>query len=180
MIDITAAGIYAEAVFLIALEKNKTEEFKKNLEEIKSVFSSNEKLSKIFTSPVIPARVKHNIIDEILASSQKEIVDFLHVLIKKHRENLLEGVVDEYLKILDAQNKITSVEVYSAARLTPEQKDRLSQELNEVLKSKIKIEEKVYPDLIGGIIVKTEDRVIDGSLRNYIEKFKEKLIKTGV
>lgn len=177
MVDITVAKIYAEAVFLIALEKNKTEEFKKNLEEIKSVFSSNEELRKIFTIPVIPARVKHNIVNDIFASSQEDILNLLHVLIKKHRENLLDSVVNEYLKILDAQDKILSVEVYSAEKLTPEQKDKLSRELKEVLKSKIKMEEKVYPDLIGGIIVKTDDRVIDGSLRNYIEKFREKLIK---
>jgi len=180
MVDITVAKIYAEAVFLTASEKNKTEEFKKNLEEIKSVFSSNGELVKIFTVPVVPARVKHNIVNEIFVSSQKDILNFLHVLIKKHRENLLGSVVDEYLKILDAQDKVLSVEVYSAAKLTLEQKDKLSRELKEVLKSKIKIEEKVYPDLIGGIIIKTDDRVIDGSLRNYIEKFKEKLIKTGV
>lgn len=180
MINITVARIYAEAVFLIASEKNKQEEFEKDLEEMKSIFSSNLELQKIFISPVIPAKVKHNIVNSIFNSMPEDIVNLLHVLVRNHREKMLNYIFEEYLKILDAQNKVLNVELYSAAKLTGEQKDNLTRELKEVLKSKIKIEEKIYPDLIGGIIVKTDDRVIDGSLRNYIEKFKEKLIKIGV
>lgn len=175
MINVTVARIYAEAIFLIASEKNKQEEFKKNLEEVKSVFSSNFELQKIFISPVIPAKVKHNIINGVFNSMSEDTVNLLHVLVKKHREKMLSSILEEYLKILDAQDKVLNVELYSAAKLTGEQKDNLARELKEVLKSKIKIEEKVYPDLIGGIIVKTDDRVIDGSLRNYIDQIKEKL-----
>lgn len=176
MVYTTIAKIYAEAVFLISSQFSAYEEFKKAFEDIKIVFYSSPDLKKIFISPVVPNKIKHGIIDEVFSFVPKGILNLMHILINKHREKILDAISEEYLKILDAREKVTNVELYSAQALNNEQKNKLSDMLSQLLKSNIKIEEKICPELIGGIVIKTEDRVIDGSLKNYIEKFKEKII----
>lgn len=178
MLNAAVARIYSEAIFLIALEKKSWEEINKSFEEAVAVFSSDSELKKVFISPVIPAKAKHNIIDGVFAFLQKDMRNLLHVLVNKHRERCLNDIYDGYLKLLDGREKIVNVEVYSSSALDAERVKKLSSALADMLKSKIKIEEKVYPDLIGGVVVKTQDRLIDGSLRNYIDQIKEKLIKS--
>ncbi|MFH1454172.1 MAG: ATP synthase F1 subunit delta [Armatimonadota bacterium] len=177
MVDITIAKVYAEALFLMALEKNKIEEYKKILTDVNDVFSKNMELRGVFNCAVISKQVKNNIISQIFKDTDQDIVNFLHVLVKKRREKTLPVIVKEYSSIIDDYNKVLKVQAYTPYKLTDEQKKNIITSLYKTSGTKpgkIEVEEVILPELIGGIVVKAGDVVIDGSLRNYLEQFREK------
>lgn len=177
MLDTTVAKIYAEALFLAASDKKQVREYAGALISLRQLFAESPEFYGVFTSPIIDKQIKHKIIDGVCKGFPADVVNLLHVLVIKHREKIFGGIISEYLKIIEEQDRVVPVEVVSAAALTEGQKKEISDMLSGALQRKIKIEEKVNADIVGGIIVKTEDLIIDGSLKNYLEQFRERLVR---
>lgn len=177
MIYTTVAKIYAEAVFMIASETKKISEYRESLKNINDIFAAQEELAVIFISPAIPKQVKNKIIDEVFKDEEPLVLNFLHILIDKHREKILNAVISEYAKLIDRREELVRVEVLSAQGLSYEHKKAITDLLTRGLGRKVELEERVTPGIIGGIVLKTEEAVIDGSLKKYLEQFKEQLIK---
>jgi F-type H+-transporting ATPase subunit delta len=90
----------------------------------------------------------------------------LHVLIDKRREGILDNIVDEFERYLDLREGRTHVHVTSARGLDDELRQNIIDKLQAALGSKeIKLHEIVEPRIIGGLILKVGDRVLDGSIR---------------
>ncbi|MCX6807021.1 MAG: ATP synthase F1 subunit delta [Candidatus Berkelbacteria bacterium] len=98
-------------------------------------------------------------------------------LLKQKRTKLLPFIFEELEKIEKQKKGIKEIEIESARALTDKQKKQISC----ISKNqKIEFKEKINPDLLGGVILKIEDNVIDGSLKNNLQRLKEEMWQTAV
>jgi len=161
------AARYAAALFDIADSRHTLDETARDLTTLKTLLADNEDLRKALRNPMYDSAQQGRAITEIakLAGVSGVILNFLGVLAKNRRLFALESVADAFLAELAKRRGEMTVDVTSAQKLTPEQAERLTEKLNQTLAAKVRINEKVDPGLLGGLVVKIGSKLIDSSIR---------------
>jgi F-type H+-transporting ATPase subunit delta len=155
---------YAEAVFSIALENKSLEAWRKDLETIRVVLS-NPQLVLFLENPKVTNEEKKRLVTSLLRKRvQPAPLNFVFLLIERHRVGIAGHVAIEYQRMMDEHLGIATAEVTTAVPLSAEQLKGVVSRLTELTGKKIKLETKVDATIIGGIIIKIGDRLIDGSV----------------
>jgi F-type H+-transporting ATPase subunit delta len=111
-----------------------------------------------------------------LAKVSPQALNFVHLLIEQDRTELVEQVVSEYERLLDAYYLgVEYVEVTTAIPLEEEQKERIIRRLAELRGKQVRLSTQIDPSILGGMIIRIGDRVIDGSVRNRLIELKQSL-----
>lgn len=169
---------YAEALFLLACEQEKGEEYLKDLCLIRDLIRSEGELLPLLHSPNLSYEEKAGVIDAIFGKAvQEDTVSFLKLLCQKGREELLPLCIEDFERLYNEVNKVVVAEVTSAVPLTEEEKGRLRASLEKKTRHRVELFCQVDESVLGGIIVRTEDSVLDGSLKHKIHKMKEVINK---
>ena len=165
---------YAEALFLLACEQEKAQEYLSNLRLVGSIISEDEEFLLLLRSPNLSYEEKEAIIDTAFGNSLLEdTVSFLKLLCQKGRIELLPLCIADFEKLYNEVNRVVVAHVTSAVPLTDEQRVKLISSLEKKTGHQVELVCSVDKDILGGIIVKTEDCVLDGSLKHKIHKVKE-------
>jgi F-type H+-transporting ATPase subunit delta len=165
---------YAKSLIQIAKNREEIENIKNELKNLLKIFEDNN-LWKIFGYPKISLREKKEIIEKIPLT--QNIKNFIFVLLEKKRINLLPVILEEYSHLSEEYLGIAKCEIISAVKLTEEEKKLIKDKVEKILNKKITIEEKIDKEILGGIIVKAGNTLIDGSLKGILNKLREELIK---
>lgn len=168
---------YAQA--LIELTNNDLNLQENYLSEIKSLNESinqTKSAKEVFENPVISKEEKKQLIKKLPGLSPK-ILNFLFLLIDNQRFNLLSDIQNELTRLVNKGKGISVAEVSSTSELDSVTLDGIKQKLENILgkTKKIRIESKVEPDLLGGIKVRINDLVYDGSIKGRLENLKRRL-----
>lgn len=148
-----------------------------NLEIISEICSKSKDLTDVLENPAISDETKFSIIDEVFTKSVNEkIRDFLKILIEKKRFKELEGIVAAYQEELDKINNLQRVEVISAIELDDNSKQRIIEKLQKRLQKNVIAQWQTDEEIIGGLVVKINDDVIDSSLKNKLENLSKNII----
>ncbi len=165
---------YAEALFAVACEENAKDKYNEDLKKILNVFNENPDYMEFLVCPGIPLSERINAIDEAFSGNFPQyIVMFMQLLCEKGRIKLFSQCVAEFIKLVDASKNITVAKITSAVELTQDEKENIRRKLEKSLKKGVITECIVDPTIMGGIIIETEGRVIDGSLRKSLHEVKE-------
>lgn len=148
-----------------------------NLEIISEICSKSKDLTDVLENPAISDETKFSIIDEVFTKSVNEkIRDFLKILIEKKRFKELEGIVAAYQEELDKINNLQRVEVISAIELDDNSKQKIIEKLQNRLQKNVIAQWQTDEEIIGGLVVKINDDVIDSSLKNKLENLSKNII----
>jgi F-type H+-transporting ATPase subunit delta len=170
---------YAKALFEIALEKKQLKLVEADLETLKKGYRESKEFSKVIDSPVISNQAKKQVFTEIYQRRlQKLIFNFVLLLIKKNREMLLAQVIEEFLDLSDQHHGILRGVLYSVVPLTDEQLEKLTAQLHAITGKKLIITQHEDESLLGGFVIKLQDRIYDTSLRNKLNKLRQNLIES--
>ena len=174
----TSEKIYADS--LIQAGKDgamKFDEILADLNTIKEITSQSKDLVEVMENPAIDDNSKYEIIDSVFSNHiNNKIINFLKVLINKKRFKELDNVIQAYSEELDKINNIKRVEVISAVELTKQQMQRLTEKLQNKLERNVIISSTLNKDIIGGLVIKIDDDVIDNSLKNKLENLSKNII----
>lgn len=167
----------AKVIFDNAL---KSGELNKQLSQLRKVSSTlkDESLSKMLLDASIPYAEKAEALASRLGEVDTLTLKMVLMLATKNRLETIEDITDEYQRLLDAYHGVEGaevVEVTTAIPLDEKEKMSLSQRLTDTVKKPIRLKATVDPDIIGGIIIKIGDKLIDGSTRTTLEKLKKGL-----
>ncbi len=177
MIERTVVRIYAEALFQIADEKKRVEETCEELRELESLFNGSKELSAFLISPQVDRREKKRVVQKTLGQAfSPQIIHFLLTLIDKNREPLIPYMADEFKDILDRIHNRIDVEITSAVPLQEDAIRKVKETLSRSLEKEIIVHTKTDPDIIGGIVVRVEDRVLDGSILGQLERLRMRML----
>ncbi len=176
MVDIISKR-YANALFEIAKEKNKIYEFEVQLNFILNCIKEDKEFLNILKHPHISYSQKFDIFEKAFKNNvYEEILGFIYIIIKKNRENELIDILKMFLDIINKYKNTTTAFIYSATRLTTNQLEDIKQKLSEKLKKDIVIDFKQKPELIAGLIINIDGKVIDNSIKKSLEDIKKNLL----
>lgn len=178
MRTIRSAERYAKALLTLAVEQKQEDVVRKDMDILLTYLSESRELRNMMLSPVIKPHQKKTIIKEIFSGSIGELtMSFLVLLIGKHREMYLKEMSAAYLQAWRAHKNIKKLSITSAHALREDQRKQMIAQAEKWANSSIEVEERVDPDLIGGFVLRLDDRQIDASILTQINELKSSFDK---
>jgi len=173
----TLARRYAGAIFEAARSADIIDRVESDLGLVTYSLQAMPRLREVLSHPLIPAARKKEIAAEVFAGEVEAVtLDFLDLLIDKRREEIVEDVEREYVRLANEFRGIVPAMASSAVPLTPGERTRLRAKLEEFTGKKIELQVEEDPTLVGGLTVKIGDTVIDGSVKGYLASLKDRLL----
>ncbi len=168
---------YGNALFELALEEGKMDQLLEEVTEVRDIFKSNEELGKLLNHPKIPKEEKITCIENIYKSKvSDELLGIMVVMIKKDRQKGIVDVFDYYERRYMEYKNIGTAYITSAVDLRDEQKKAIEGKLLDTTRyEKIIAKYKVDKAIIGGLVIRIEDRVVDSSIKTQIELLSKSL-----
>ena len=149
-----------------------------NLQNVKEILSLTSELYDTLCNPVISINDKEDLIGCIYANDTDETIrNFLKLLVKENRFNLIYEIIKIYDNMLDKINNISKVEVLSAIELDDNLKEQIKNKLGEILKKEIIVNYNTDKSIMAGLVYKMGDNIFDTSLKGKLDKFKKAILK---
>jgi F-type H+-transporting ATPase subunit delta len=169
---------YGTALFQCAEEERLLEQTASDAEMIAKTVREHRELRLLLASPIIVKEKKKRVLDELFEKRVgKVMVRFLNLLTEKDREGQLLDILEQFLHLLDEKRGILRVAVASAVDLTETERDRLKSWLEGYTGKTVVPNFRRDPTILGGFIVRLDDRVIDASLAHQLTLLRERFLK---
>lgn len=168
---------YAKAIFEIALEEGRVEEYYQELKDVLALFKEVPDFERVLATPIYPDEVKVRTVEMVAdkAGMSPIVKRFLEVLVEKQRVPYLEDVVAVYGKLMDEHVNVARAQVSAAVELDETTLELIAESLSKIVGKRVIVEFHQDPDLIGGVVAKIGDLVLDGSVRTQLKNIKETL-----
>jgi F-type H+-transporting ATPase subunit delta len=165
---------YADAAFEIALRDGTVETWRRELEAAAATSTEGE-LERVLANPAIPLDQRVNVAEEVFASLSGAVRNLILLLVRRNRIEQLPRVAAEFARLDDRRNGLTHATATSAAPLGADEVKAITARLEELTGGKVSLETAEDPSLLGGVVVRVGDRLIDGSVRSRLERLRNQL-----
>lgn len=174
MILASVSRRYAKALFEIAEEKNLIEIISKQFKTFYTVWEQSKQLRQYMLTPLITTKEKKTIIEKIstTAGLNDIMTKFLIHIAEKERFASLQLIYLTFQTMVDRKRGILRGEITSAFEVDEDQLLELTKTIEAKTGKKVILSKKIQPELIGGIILRIGDKIIDGSLKGYLDRLK--------
>jgi F-type H+-transporting ATPase subunit delta len=177
------AGRYAAALYEIASEeqvlpkyKNMVDMVEGELKAIAQVIEDNSDLQKLLYHPQITPAAKKELLVNLFEGKVSDVTgNFLALLVDRRRETYFADIVAEFIALANAGRNILAAQIASAVELNDKEKGELNQILGSLAGKKVQTSFTVDPSIIGGVVVRMGDKIIDGSVKTRLASLKERL-----
>ena len=170
--------VYSEVLFDLAEQGGELDGVQEELVAVSRVLKMEPEFAELLSSQVVKGQEKAEIIRRVFGGRLSELtVNFLSVLARRGRIGFLGGVSDRFETLVDAHHNRRLVEVTMAAEPDDERLEKLKADLAAALDSKVKVTVKVDPKIIGGIVIKKGDTLIDSSVRTTLDRMVKAVTK---
>ncbi len=167
---------YAQALYEVALELDRLDQIRDEIGFINETFKTHPEFYEVFRTPKINKEERKDIINNVFKDKvSKEVMNFMKILIDKRRGAAVDGIYNEYVSMVDEKKGVVKAVVESAVELTSEEQAALTEKLAKVTEREVKLTCVVKPAVIGGLIVRIGDKVIDGSVKSRLDIMKDNL-----
>lgn len=165
---------YAKALFAIGKEEGKYEAYSEALTAVAALFESNPEVEDALTNPLYPADVREKAMAAIIEAmdADKVMGNFLNLLVEKKRAAILPEIAEEFKIMVDEEKNISHGTVVSAVELDTDLQDKIKATLEKITGKKVELTASVDPSIVGGMIAKVGDLVLDGSIRTQLASLK--------
>jgi F-type H+-transporting ATPase subunit delta len=172
-----SARRYAQAVFQIANENDELESWLDDLTVLSAAVQDVE-LSAFLDAPQLSLSQKIAVLQTTLSDTVGRLaLNLVSLLASRNLAGLMPGIAEQYQRLLDEHNGIERAEVVSAVPLDDSQRASVEEFLKEVVGKEIRLTSRVDPQIIGGMVARVGDHVIDGSTATRLESMRRELIE---
>jgi F-type H+-transporting ATPase subunit delta len=176
----TVARNYAETLLALARKAADAPGWGNMLRQVANAMTSDATLHGFLESPRIASERKSDVLSKALGDRVPRVfLLFLHSLVKNRRQMLIPQIANEYDTLLDASNGIVHARV-TVSRATPDaERDAIAKQLSRTVGKTVVPHLEVDPSILGGIIVRIGDTVMDGSLRRRLGLLRRRMSAPG-
>ena len=171
------AQVYARSLFEVAQEKGSLDVVHEQLGEITDAVAESHDLQVFLFSPYFSTEEKTSGLEKAVTDADESIVNFLELLIEKHRMPVLFRIRQNYDAMWEQENKLLPVHITSAVELDSAIVEQLGNRISEQTDRKVELSSDVDPEILGGIVVRVGNSVLDASVRNRLEQLRKQVVK---
>ncbi len=166
------AQVYARSLFEVAREHAKLDVLREQLGQFADALDANRQLAVFFFSPYFSSEEKQQALERAIEGADPTLLNFLKVLIENHRMPVIFRIRQEYQRLWDEENRTLPVEVTSAIALDQTTTESLARTIGERAGRRVTLKARVDPDILGGIVVRVGNSILDASIRNRLEQLR--------
>ncbi len=172
----TAARRYAEAAFEVAQRDDAVETWRAELDAAGAI-ASDEHLGRMLGNPAVPLETRTEMADATFGKVVgRPVLNLIGLMLRRGRIEQLPRVAAEFRRLDNARLGITLATATSAATLSPEEVQALTARMEQLTGGSVELDVQVDPSLLGGLVVRVGDRLIDGSVRGRLERLRNQLV----
>jgi len=168
---------YAKALFAVGKENDSYEAYNETLQGVAGLYTSTPQVADALTNPLYPLDVREKVMAGLIGSIgvEKVLANFLNLLVEKKRADILPEIAEEFQAMVDDAKNISHGTVISAVELSDELQAKVQATLEKLTGKQVELSTSVDPSLIGGIVAKVGDLVLDGSIKTQLAGLKDSI-----
>jgi len=166
------AQVYARSLFEVAREHDKLDLLRDQLAQFADALDKSHELEVFFFSPYFSTVEKQEGLRRMLTDADENLLNFLELLIENHRMPVIFRIRQEFARLWDQENLVLAVEISSAIALDQETTENLGRTIGERAGRKVTLAAHVDPEILGGIVVRVGNSILDASIRNRLEQLR--------
>jgi len=169
---------YAGALFDVAEKRNTLDRTAQELRELRDLVASHADLRALFESALVPSATKRDVVEALTKAAPElsgEVKRLLGLLAERGRLQLLGDIGELFEELLNKKKNIVRAEVVTAAALNPSTRDALAGALGRATGGQVLLEERVDPEMIGGVTARVGSVVFDGTVATHLERLRQRL-----
>jgi F-type H+-transporting ATPase subunit delta len=171
------AEVYARSLFEVAKEHDVLERVHDELGEFADALSDDRTLQVFLFSPYFSSNEKREGVRRIVSDADDRFVNFLELLAERHRMPALFRIKREFDALWADEHKLLPVTVTSAIELDEGLAEEIGQRIQEQTGRKVELSSNVDPDVLGGLMVRVGNMVLDDTVRNKLERLRKQVAR---
>jgi ATP synthase F1 delta subunit len=171
------AQVWARALFEVAKENDLLDKVREQLGAFAEALSENRELMVFFFSPYFSTQEKKEGLERAVTGAEPVLMNFLEALIERHRMPALLRIKARYEVLWEDERDLLPVEVTSAVELDKSTVKTIGDRIGEQTKRTIELSSKVDPDILGGIVLRVGNLILDASIRNRLEQLRKQVAR---
>ena len=173
------AEVYARSLFEVAKEHDVLDRVHEELGEFAEALSEDRNLQVFLFSPYFSSGEKQKGVTSIVSDADERIVNFLELLAERHRMPALFRIKREFDALWAEEHQLLPVTVTSAIELDQGLVDEIGKRIQDQTGRKVELSSNVDPDVLGGLMVRVGNMVLDGTVRNRLERLRKQVSKAA-
>jgi F-type H+-transporting ATPase subunit delta len=174
-----AARVYAEALFEAGRDKGTLDALHEQLGQFADAVDHDRELQVFFFSPYLSSADKVEGIERAISGAEPEMINFLNLLVDKHRMTEIFRIRREFDELWKEENRRIDVTVTSAVELDPEVVAKIGQEVERQTGEDVDLSSRVDEGILGGIVLQVGNMVLDASIRSRLEKLRKSVAQAA-
>jgi F-type H+-transporting ATPase subunit delta len=172
------AQVYARSLFEVATEHDKLDVVRDQLGEFAEALDASHELQMFFFSPYFSTDEKQAGLRRTVTDADESFLNFLSVLLENHRMPVIFRVRREYDRLWREANHLLAVQITSAVQLDPSVAERVGDEIGRQTGRTVELTSNVDPEILGGIVVRVGNSIIDASIRTRLDNLRKQVVNT--
>ncbi len=174
------ANVYAQALFEAARDAGTLDATGADLAAFAAAMRDSKELTAVMYNPRIDSGTKKDIVAELTQGADRLFVNGLNVLIDKLHADLIFDLDERFRQLVKKEQKMMDVEVTTAVALEDETRAKIRERIEQATHRKVEIRETVSKDIIGGLVLRFGDIIVDGSLKARLEQLRRRLAQANI
>ena len=168
---------YAKSLLELANDQNQGKEIGQELDELAKIIDADPLFAGFLSNPAVNENDRQKIIENTFRGRVSPLVmNFLLVVNRKGRMGIFRQIAATYHELFDQQSGIIEVDVFVAQKLSPDDLEQVRQRIGQALKREVVIHQYVDESIIGGLVLRVEDRLLDASVRAQLKAIRKQLL----
>jgi len=172
------AAVYARSLFEVAQEQDKLDLVRDQLGAFVDALNETRELQTFFFSPYFSTTEKEDGLDRVVTDADEIVVNFLKLLIENHRTPVIFRLRRAYEELWQEENKLLPVQIVSAVELDRVTVSSIGDKIAEQTGRRVDLSANVDPEILGGIVVRVGNSVLDASIRNRLEQLRKQVARS--
>ena len=173
------AEVYSRALFEVAKEQGKLDEVREQLGEFADAMSEQRDLQVFFFSPYFSIEEKKEGLSKTVKGANETVLNTLQLLIDKHRMPAVFRIRRQLDKLWEEENRLLPVQLTSAIELDKGTVKQVRDAIAEQTDRRIQLKTHVDPDILGGIVLRVGNSILDASIRNRLEQLRKQVARAA-
>ena len=169
------AEVYARSLFEVALEEDKLDTVREQLNQFADALNDDRQLAFFFFSPYLTTEQKKEGLAVGITGAEAAFINFLEALIERHRMPVIFRIRTRFEELWDKENRLLPVQVTSAIELDRSTVESIGKRIGEQTGNQIELSSHVDPEILGGIVLRVGNFILDASIRTRLDQLRRQV-----